>query len=469
MPQRGRPSNDSERINTIKKRVRILLILFIGTIAIPIGYLLYFNTFTFNDNNGKLKDLQENANGKLKDLQENANGKLKDLQENYTKFISNSDKDTLKQLIKEYYPLYQGLYEIGYNIIQNNKSDLQLKNLTLISAADKKAQCENMPTNNTKCIQYDPPYGIDSNTETAMRHLVGSTINEFKNRYNNNYHEYSFIATPDCNMYLLEPYSKQQSLVSGNYTSHPWCIELKNNYFGGRAYATETYLTKNQLVPWSTIAFPIKQSYNNINNVFFGLGLNLYHMTQNFFTNHSLPDTSKLFLVSTHVAGKNNFTRISEPGRYPGRYEPVENTPLTSLTTQEQANLKQEINTFDKDEKISNIQIGAKNYFISATSNNLNVIDNQNNKLDPRYPISDNRDRGVSWEWVLLRESPSSNMYPINEKTYSINEKTIPSPVINTATIIIILLILLSVYIVYSIKTLLLKKDLKGSETSQQI
>ncbi len=233
MPQRGRPSSDSERINTMKKRVKILLILFLGTIAIPIGYLFYFNIFTMN-NNGKMKELEENANGKMKVLEENANGKMKELEENYTKFISNSDRDTLKQLIKEYYPLYQGLYEIGYNIVQKNKSELQLKNLTIIGEADKKAQCENI-LNNTKCIQYDPPYGINSNTETSMRHLISITMEVFKNKYNNNYHEYSFIATPDCNMYLLEPYSKQQSLVSGNYTSHPWCIELKNNYFGRKS------------------------------------------------------------------------------------------------------------------------------------------------------------------------------------------------------------------------------------------
>ncbi len=85
-------------------------------------------------------------------------------------------------------------------------------------------------------------------------------------------------------------------------------------------------------------------------------------MTQDFFTNHGVPETSKLFLVSTHIAGKNNFTRISEPGRFPGRYEPVENTPLTSLTPQEQTNLKLEINAFDREGKTNNMQIGGKNY-----------------------------------------------------------------------------------------------------------
>jgi len=374
--------------------------------------------------------------------------------EYYKKSLSNSDAGTLKQLIREFYSSYQGLYNIGNKIAQDNLANIQIKNRTLVNLANDKAKCNDITNNKTQCTNsVGPTYGLDNNTEIKMRKIINNTIPDFKNRYNNNHHEYSFIATPDCNMYLLEPYNKQQKLVSGNYSTHPWCIELKDNPFGGRAYATETYLTKNQLVPWSTIAFPIDTKLNETSQKeeFFGLGLNLYQMTLDFFKNHNLPsdNTTKLFLIATHT-GKTNSVNISEPGyKYPGRFIPIENTPLTTLNKQEQTTLKQEVDNYDKNGGIAkNIKIAGKPYYISATTNNIQVTDNQNNLLDTHYPITDNRDRGVSWEWVLLRESPS------NSNPYSTNEAIIQPSSIFTIACLIGIGVILILYINIKRKTL---------------
>lgn len=336
-----------------------------------------FNLYNINTEFLKLRDINEINSNYYKDL--------KNMEDDILEIVSNNDENLLKKLTDNYYSLYEGLYRIGYNIVQGNNSELQITNQTLIDKANKLAEC---PKN---C-----KYGIGENEEIEKRNLVGSTTDLFESQFGNKYHEYSFLATSECNMYFLMPQYRQDNLVSGKYTTHPWCKELKNNDKPNRAYATETYLTKNILRPYSSIVFPIKQ-VNNM-TAFFGLGLNLYNMTIDFYNANGLTtDNARLFLVANHTNPSKNFVNISEPRIKFPEASPVENTPLTSLDSKEQDIFIKKLSEFDKTRKSNFVTIDGRNYFISASTNNLAMPD--------QYPIKDNEDREVTWEWVLLRPS----------------------------------------------------------------
>src|SRR3954465_12239437 len=72
--------------------------------------------------------------------------------EYYKKALSNRDVGTLKQLIRVFYPIYQGLYNIGYNAIQKNLTSIQIQNQTFVDQANYKAKCNNFIGNKTQCI-----------------------------------------------------------------------------------------------------------------------------------------------------------------------------------------------------------------------------------------------------------------------------------------------------------------------------
>ncbi len=329
---------------------------------------------------------------------QNVNGNIQGSQgEHLLKDISNNDENLLKNMVNSFYPQYQGLYQIGYDIAHNNKSKtvLQIANQSLMNQSNYEAACDIQVKSCT--------YGIGKDQERDKRNIIGKTISLFESQFHNKYHEYSFIATPQCNMYLLEPFERQQNLVTGNYSYHPWCIELKNNPIPNRAYATETYYTKNILRPYNSIEFPIMQPDNKI--AFFGLGLNLFNMTNDFFNNNNLgvlkrDGDLRLFLIANHTNPSENFTNISEPGVQFPPNKNIQDTPLTSLNFNEKKDLIKKINEFDNRVQPTTITLNGKIYFISATSNN---IPPSNNNIDPHYPIKDNADRQVTWEWVLLR------------------------------------------------------------------
>lgn len=118
--------------------------------------------------------------------------------------------------------------------------------------------------------------------------------------------------------------------------------------------------------------------------------------------------------MATYTGDKAN-TSVTEPGyQYPGSYVPVENTPLTSLRSNQQDKLKQTVNKFDKHANKDPSDLGNKIYFISAISKEIDPFNYNGIILDPSYPIPDNKERGISWKWALIREMPSINILNIN-------------------------------------------------------
>ncbi len=123
--------------------------------------------------------------------------------EPYGKNIVASDENILSNYTGEIYPLFKSLDNIISSII-TNKSNSDLYNMSS-SLIDK-----------TKLIDsgkkgIDDPYGLPKGVEQHKREILDEILKEFKAKNSGIGLVYSFIATGDCGMYIMEPYSNQKA------------------------------------------------------------------------------------------------------------------------------------------------------------------------------------------------------------------------------------------------------------------
>ena len=317
----------------------------------------------------------------------------------YGEDFSVSDKKALSNFTNTLYPLYKSLDEIMNNVI-NNKSNSELFNISssLVNQA-KEIDSGNKGIND--------PYGLPSDIEGTKRLILDQIMTQFKLKNPGRELVYTFIATDDCNMYLMESYASQKQLLYGAYPDHPWCVKFYDKQDRAAEYVTEFYYSKSQFTKVSTIIFPL---HSNIENISFYLGgtLDLLKLTNEFFKQHDLgewPNTQLLLLVNYQKDGSKALFDPQSTGFLGHVY--INNLTIakyqnTSFTEGDERRLINHIESFDKDNNVGKtVETNNGTYMITATSRDFP------NAHDVANPIQ-NHAHLVEWEWVLIRHIPDT-------------------------------------------------------------
>ena len=319
--------------------------------------------------------------------------------EPYGKNILVSDKKALNNFTETLYPLFKSLDDIMTSVI-NNKSNDELYNMSLplINQA-KKIDSGN------KGI--DDPYGLPKGIDEPKRLILDQIIDQFKQKNPGKELVYSFIATEDCNMYVMEDYSSEKQLKSGIYPDHPWCVEFYNKKDRSAEYLTEIYYAKSKFTKVSSIVFPLHSNNSNI-SFYIGGTLDMYKITKDFFKQNSLgewPNTQLLLFVKYHDDGSEAlFDPQSTATRGYMHYKNVvvpkyENN---SFTLDDQKELIKGIESFDEGNGVGkSVLTNNGTYLITATSHYLP------NAYDIANPLQ-NHSHLIEWEWVLIRNIPDT-------------------------------------------------------------
>ncbi len=142
--------------------------------------------------------------------------------------------------------------------------------------------------------QYCLPIGVDD----KKRLILDQILNQFKLENHGIDLIYTFIATGDCSMYMMEPYERQKQLVHGIYPDHSWCVEFYDRKDRLAEYLTEIYSAKS-FTKVSSLVFPI-QSTNGNHIIYIAGTLNMFNLTREFFKQNNLaewPHTQLLLYV----------------------------------------------------------------------------------------------------------------------------------------------------------------------------
>jgi hypothetical protein len=318
--------------------------------------------------------------------------------EPYGKNILVSDKNALNNFTKTLYPILESLDDIMTNVI-TNKSNGKLYNMSL-PLIDQAKKIDS----GKKGI--DDPYGLPRDIEKTKRLVLDQIMDQFKLKNPGKELVYSFIATEDCNMYVMEHYSDQKELRSGIYPDHPWCVEFYDKKDRSAEYLTELYYAKAAFTKVSSVVFPLHSNYGNI-SFYVGGTLDMYKITQDYFRQHNLewPKTQLLLLVTHHDDGsKTLFDPQTTASRGFMHYKNVNVAKYenTSFTDDDQKEIIKGIKSFDNGNDVENtISTNNGTYLITATSQFLP------NSYDIANPLQ-NHSHLVEWEWVLIRNIPDT-------------------------------------------------------------
>ncbi|MER5175599.1 MAG: hypothetical protein ABJB76_08015 [Candidatus Nitrosocosmicus sp.] len=319
--------------------------------------------------------------------------------EPYGKNILVSDKNALNNFTATLYPLYKSLDDIMTNVITNkSNNDLFNMSLPLINQA-KKIDSGN------KGI--DDPYGLPKGIEESKRLILDQIMEQFKLKNPGKELVYSFIATEDCNMYVMEDYPSEKQLKQGVYPDHPWCVEFYYKKDRSAEYLTEFYYAKSKFTKVSSIVFPLHSNNGNI-SFYVGGTLDLYKFTKDFINRNNLgewPKTQLLLLVTYHDDGtKALFDPQTTASRGIMHYKNIDVPKYenSSFTEDDQRELIKSIGLFDNgDGAGKTVSTNNGTYLITATSQNLP------NPYDIANPLQ-NHSHMVEWEWVLIRNIPDT-------------------------------------------------------------
>lgn len=317
----------------------------------------------------------------------------------YGKNIATSDKTALSNFTNTLYPLFKSLDDIMSNVIAS-KSNTNLYNMSssLIDQAKK-------IDSGKKGI--DDPYGLPKGIDNQKRVILDQIMNEFSAKNPGKDLVYTFIATEDCNMYIMEHYSSQKTLRTGMYPDHPWCVEFYDKKDRSAEYLTEFYYAKAEFSKVSSVVFPLHANDGNI-SFYVGGTLDMYRITQNFFKQHNLgewPKTQLLLLVTRLDDGsKTLFDPLSTATRGEAHYKGVNVAKYenSSFTEDDQREIIKNIESFDNGNGVARPV---------STNNGTYLITTTTNLLPNSYEISNplqNHSHLVEWEWILMRNIPDT-------------------------------------------------------------
>ena len=218
---------------------------------------------------------------------------------------------------------------------------------------------------------------------------------------------YTFIATEDCNMYMMEDYPSEKQLKQGIYPDYPWCVEFYNKKDRYAEYLTEFYYAKSKFTKVSSIVFPLHSNNGNI-SFYVGGTLDLFKFTKDFINRNNLgewPKTQLLLLVTYHNDGtKTLFDPQSTASSGIMTYKKIDIPKYenSSFTQDDQREIIKSIGLFDNgDGAGKTVSTNNGTYLITATSRNLP------NPYDIANPLQ-NHSHMVEWEWVLIRNIPDT-------------------------------------------------------------
>ncbi len=301
----------------------------------------------------------------------------------------------------ELYPLFKSLDNIMSNVITNNKSNSDLYNMS--SYLVNKAK---LIDSGKKGI--DDPYGLPNGVEQHKREMLDEIIKEFKEKNPGRELVYSFIATDDCGMYIMEPYSNQKKLGQGYYPDHPWCVEFDDRKDRISEYQTQLYYAKTLFSKVSSVVFPLHSDKGNI-SFYLGGTIDLHNFTHNYFIQHNLGEwlrTQLLLLVTNLNDGSKTLydpLAIATRGHGYSKGMYVNKFENNSFTDDDQKEIIKNIESFDNENGGLAKPVSTANgtYLITATSNTLP------NSYDLANPLQ-NHSHLLAWEWVLLRNIPDT-------------------------------------------------------------
>jgi len=355
------------------KKLSIMTLLIFVIITISISYYIY-----------KTYSMDNSINQQL---------------EPYGKNIFASDKKALNNFTQTLYPLFKSLDGIMNNVISNNSNgELYNISLPLINQA-KKIDSGN------KGI--DDPFGLPKDVEKPKRIILDQIIDQFKQKNPGKELVYSFIATEDCNMYVMEDYASEKQLKSGIYPDHPWCVEFYDKKDRSAEYLTELYYAKSKFTKVSSIVFPLHSTNGNI-SFYVGGTLDMFKITKDFFKQNNLgewPNTQLLLFVKYHDDGsKALFDPQSTASRGYMQYKNVDVPKYenNSFTEDDQKELIKGIEAFDNGNGAEkSVLTNNGTYLITATSQFLP------NSYDISNPLQ-NHAHLIEWEWALIRNIPDT-------------------------------------------------------------
>ena len=238
--------------------------------------------------------------------------------------------------------------------------------------------------------------------------MLDEIIKEFKDKNPGRELVYSFIATDDCGMYIMEPYSNQKKLGEGFYPDHPWCVEFYDKKDRSSEYQTEFYYAKTLSSKVSSVVFPLHSEKGNV-SFYLGGTMDMHNFTHNYFIQHNLeewPKTQLLLLVTNLDDGSKTLydplstaTRghVHSKGAYVNKFE------NNSFTDDDQKEIIKNMESFDNGNGGIAKPVSTANgtYLITATSNSLP------NSYEIANPLQ-NHSHLISWEWILMRNIPDT-------------------------------------------------------------
>jgi hypothetical protein len=399
-------ANSYKRLQNFIKYSKLFVI---GLIAILGSIIIIYGIYIIIQNN-KINDFDKQINSSISKIHQD----LSKPGISYLNTIHDQDQQNLVLIRNGLYPLYGDLFEFIDNKVNNNSTSSKLLselNLTKMKIAESR---DSIPPGLNKTL-----YGLDRNDELDKRNILHELLNTYSKEHAESLTNnliYSFMATPKCGMYIMEPYSPRQvDLSKGFYPDHPWCSEFNSNPVG-TAYATEPYYANTAQHKVSTVIMPVTNESKSV--VYFLAGtLNIHeYIDKMLYSSKDLdPSNTKVMLLVKHG--------MSNPILYEPWFENQSNIHQnTSFSIANDKIIIDNIDEYSKN-KSSNwrsFKIGSSNYIITAATSNQD-----NNYL---YPIDANRNRGVTWEWVILRNIPDPNTVPVsqgaNPFTNSFSENT---------------------------------------------
>lgn len=253
----------------------------------------------------------------------------------------------------------------------------------------------------------DDPYGLPKGIEDPKRVILDEIINEFKIKNPGKELVYSFIATEDCHMYIMEHYSNQKKLGQGIYPDHPWCVEFHDKKNRTAEYLTEFYYAKTLSSKVSSLVFPLHSNNGNV-SFYVGGTINMNNFTHDYFNQHNLgewPKTQLLLLVIHRDDGsKALFDPQATATRGYMHYKGIDVAKFenNSFTDDDQKEIIRSIESFDNENGVArSVSTNNGTYLITATSKFLP------NSYDIANPLQ-NHSHLVEWEWILMRDIPDT-------------------------------------------------------------